>query len=201
MIKEIKLRTRNYHIMRIIYFLLIAFALLAINEFGIFQIMKGPIPLTGVWNPEELDRKYVTLDVDRVYGSFGYSYEENTDTKKGIMTSVYYLGYYYDGTTNYNRIFAIKVPFEAKYRIEQISNDVLNNKIPTDKLTIKGTFEKMDGDILEFYQEAIQGFPIESIPYVISDGEVGGSSISTSYGFAAASMIALVVAIISTIAI
>ncbi len=203
MVKELKYKYRNYTIKWMAICVAAAIIMLIVSKFGIIAILKGPVELSGKWNPEELDGKYVTLDVDWVIGVFAEESSRNTKTNVTTTTSICYLGDYYDVDTDYEIIYGIKVSDSKKDRLERILDEIISGSYPSEKQRITGTFKKMDGKMLQYYNETLDedfsNTPVDSIPYAIFDEEVNGIDIVIVYILTAGAAIAFIVAFIGLI--
>ncbi|HCL01091.1 MAG TPA: hypothetical protein DHW61_01490 [Lachnoclostridium phytofermentans] len=203
MVEDLKYRYRNYNLKWIAISVVVAIAMLVASKFGIIAILKGPVELSGKWNPEELEGKYVTLDVDLVFGTFAEETSTNTKTNKTTTTSLCYLGGYFDEASEYGVIYGIKVSNANKDGLESIMDDLYNDTYPSKTHKITGTFKKMDGKILQYYNETLEEYfevvPEDAIPYAIFDEEVNGMDITLVYILTAGAAIMFIVAIIGLI--
>lgn len=203
MVEELRYRFRNYNLKWIAISVIVASVLLIASKFGIIAILKGPLELSGKWNPEELEGKYVTIDVDWVMGTFAEETSTNTKTNVTTTTSLCYLGDYYDEASQYEVIYGIKVSNANKDGLERIMNEIYSGTYPSKTHKITGTFKKMDGKILQYYNETLDEefnvAPENVIPYAIFDEEVNGMDITLVYILTAGAAIMFIVAIIGLI--
>ena len=203
MVEEQKYKYRNYTIKWIAISIVAAIVMLIVSKFGIIAILKGPVELSGEWDLEELDGKYVTLDVDWIMGVFAEESSTNSKTNETITTSVWYLGDYYDEASDYEVFYGIKVSEGNKDGLERIKNEISSSTYPSKNQRITGTFKKMDGEILQFYNEVIEenyrDTLVNAIPYAIFDKEVNGVDIIIVYILSVGAAIALIIAIIGLI--
>lgn len=203
MLEELKKRYQKYTLKKTVICVIIAIALLAVSKFGIFTIFKGPIELTGEWNPEELEGKYVTLEVDWVLATFAEETSTNTKTNVTTTTSVCYIGEYYHEPTNFGMFYGIKVSNGNREGLEEILNQVYDDAVNevSGRQRITGTLEKMNGEMLQYYDEVIEEvFGAEylgyAVPYAIMDEEVKGVDIVLVYLLSSFAAIALIVAVL-----
>lgn len=204
MLEELKKRYQKYTVNKAAICIIIAIVLLAVSKFGILTIFRGPVEITGEWNPEELEGQYVTLDVDWVLATFAEETSTNTKTNVTTTTSVCFIGEYYDEPSNCGMFYGIKVSNENREGLEEILNQVYDDAIDevSSRQRITGTLEKMNGEILQYYQEVIgEAFGEEyleyAVPYAIMDEEVKGVDIVFVYLLSAFAAIAILVAILS----
>lgn len=200
MLDELKYRYRNHAIKWIAICTVAAIIMLIVSKFGIIAILKGPVELKGKWNPEDLEGKYVTLDVDWVIGTFAEETSTNTKTNVTTTTSICYLGDYYNEVLDYEVIYGIKVSNSNKDGLEKILDEIYNNTYPSETQRITGTFKKLDGELLQYYNEMIEENYSElmdiTIPYAIFDEEVNGVDIIVVYLLTGGAAIALIIAIV-----
>lgn len=201
MLEELKYRYRKYTLKWIAICVVVAILMLIASKFGIITILKGPVELKGAWNLEDLEGKYVTLDVDWVIGTFAEETSTNAKTRVTTTKSVCYLGSYYDEASNYQAIYGIKVNNSKKDGLERIMDEIYNGSYSYENQRITGTFQKMDGKILQYYNEVLAEGDLlaDSIPYAIFDEEVNGVDIIIVYILTGAAAIALIIAIIGLI--
>lgn len=204
MVEELRYRYKNYNLKWIAISVVVAIVMLVASKFGIISILKGPVELSGKWNPEELEGKYVTLDVEFVFGVFAEETSTDTKTNKTTTTSLCYLGYYYDEASAYETVYGIKVSNANKDGLERLLDEFYkDDTYPSKTHKVTGTFKKMDGKILQYYNETLEDYfdavPEDAIPYAIFDEEVNGMDITIVYILTAGAAIMFIVAIIGLI--
>jgi hypothetical protein len=74
---------------------------------------------------------------------------------------------------------------------------------PSETQRITGTFKKLDGEILQYYNETLDEYydvaPEDALPYTIFDEEVNGMDINLVYFLTAGAAIMLIIAIVGLI--
>lgn len=178
---------------------------LLVTECSFIDLIKGPIDITETanWDREELEElegKYVTIDVEYAHFSFAEEYSENTKTGVTRTTSICYACELYDEDTTNGYIFGIKA---KKGRAEDFEY-TFDNYTEGDTFKITGTFTKMSGDMLDFYEETIkeeygeEGW-LYSVPYCIYDETIGGLDYIVAYILYGLMVILIFVMVINTI--
>ncbi|MDD5935554.1 MAG: hypothetical protein PUC65_08365 [Clostridiales bacterium] len=178
MLEVLKKKAKRSLIVKLIICAIIIAVCLVITKFQIIDYIKGPMDLTGKdsWNTKDLEGKYVTIDAEYIFGTFAE--ETSTDTKTNITRTTslcYVLGEYSEDYSDVI-LYAVKVDKNRSKDLDYMM-DVEDEQDVTCKIT--GTFKKMSGNMLRFYNESISDNlgvlgTQASIPYCIFDDTIAG---------------------------
>lgn len=177
MLEDLRKKSKRSTIIKVVIFMIIVAVFMIISKASFIDYLQGPIDLGKLseWDEEELDGKYVTLELNSVLWGFAEETSTDQDTKITKVTSTCYFSEFYDETTDYFKLFAIKTQKADDYKIQMVMND----KTYTTTYRITGTFQKMSGEILQYYNEMLDDY-VEAeyleytIPYCIYDKTIGG---------------------------
>lgn len=178
---------------------------LVITKCSFIDLIKGPIDITESANwtmdeLEDLEGKYVTIDVDNPLGCYAEEYSKNTKTGVEITTSLCYACLLVDEETSNGYIYGIMV---EKGRAEDFE-EVFTNYKEGNTYRITGTFKKMSSEMLNYYERSIKDYYGQegwdySIPYYIYDQTIGGVDYFLTYFIYAVSVILIIFMIINVI--
>jgi hypothetical protein len=202
MLEELRKKSKNNMIVKLVVFAIVIAVCMVITKASFITYLQGPIDLSTLkdWDVEDLNGKYVTLEINTVWGTFAEETSTNTKTNITKTTSICYIGEYYDEANDYGNLYAIKANMSQTTDIENVMYDTTY----TNSYRITGTFEKMTGQMLQYYDETIEElFGAEgldyAIPYCIYDQTIGGLDYGMAVMLNLAAFISLVAAVISVI--
>ncbi len=202
--EELRKKAKRSLIAKLITFAVIIAICLVVTKCSFIDLIKGPFDLTETanWSTEDiedLEGKYVTIDVDTPLLCFAEEYSKNTKTGITTTTSLCYACELYDVETANGYIYGVKADKGRAEDFEERFSDYTEGNT----FRITGTFTKMKGEMLNYYEESIMEEYEElwqfSIPYCIYDQTIGGLDYILAFILYGVIVISLLVMIISTI--
>lgn len=153
LLKKLKTKSILKTLLPALCLILVACLLLAGSN--VWLLFQKPANLFDVPR-EELEGKYVTIDLEYIYGSYAYTEEYEGNAATGNITSVEYVidANYYDfcGLLLKDDKL-IEQADELADQSEALDNLVIDEV--TAAFTVTGIMERMPDDSLEFYHEAV----------------------------------------------
>jgi hypothetical protein len=202
MLEELRKKSKHSLMVKLVVFAIIIAVCMVITKASFITYLQGPVDLSTLdeWDVEDLDGKYVTLEIDTVLGGFAEETSTNTKTNITKTTSICYVCEYYDEAKGLDHLYAIKASMSQTPDIENVMNDATY----TTTYRITGTFEKMSGEMLQYYDETIEeGLGAEgldyALPYCIYDQTIGGLDYGIAVILNLAAFISLIAAVVSII--
>lgn len=209
MLEELRKKARKATLIRAGILVIVAIICLAVTKLGIFSYLAGPKDITNLenWDADELDGKYVTVDVDYAWGSFAEETSTNTKTHITTTTSMCYLCAHFGANEETDPVlYGVKVSNSNKSGMEQIVDQMYDDSVAeiTAHQKVTGTFKKMSDKMLQYYEETIEeGLGAQyldySVPYCIYDETVGGMEIVLVFMLSIVAAICIIIAVITVI--
>lgn len=178
MLEELRKKSIQSMKLKLVICVIIIAICMILTKVSFIDYLQGPkkISTTDHWNLDELDGKYVTLEVDIVLSMFAEVASRDTKTNIKTVTSTCYICGIWDEEGNVNELYAIKINNKNKWDVEAVLEDTYNSDTVTKTYQITGTMKKMSGKMLEYYNETIEdtNWSDVAIPYCIYDETING---------------------------
>lgn len=204
MLEALKKKAMKNTITQIAISLVIAIGALILSNFAIFTYLKGPIEFVPGTDYADYEGKYVTYDIEYVLSDFMSYSTVNTKTNVETLRTLGYIVYddadvWFFGA-EFDKDMQDTIDAQMDETIDWLYGDI--DQV-TNKVTVTGTFTKLTGEALDYYNETVDeigealGYDYSDIamPYYIRDGKIGTSDIAGVYVFAAFTVIPLIYAI------
>lgn len=196
-----ELRKKSLHSMRVrlIICVIIIVVCMVITKASFITYLKGPTKLDiyGEWDVEKLEGQYVTLEINIIYGGFADEFSVDKDTHVKTVTNNWYLCEKTDASGYADKLFGIRIDSSDQDSVNAVMSDTTNTK----SFQVTGTFKKLSGEMLQFFDETIEVWFDEeglddALPYCIYDKTIRGMDYVWISFLTAIAFIALVYAVI-----
>lgn len=179
MLETLKKHVTKNLIWRIVISVIIIGAVFFFSGKSILMFLKGPEPITAGMDYDAAEGSYVSFDARYIVDEYVRQTERNTDTKKETLKNISYFVYFEED----GYFFGIEVPSSKEDEMNQYIDDTiswLNGEVEelTNVKPVKGTWTKLTGKRLQYYQEQITDdlgaeFLEIALPYYIDSNKVG----------------------------
>ena len=179
MLETLKKHVTKNLIWRIVISVIIIGAVFFFSGKSILMLLKGPEPITAGMDYDDAEGSYVSFDARYIVDEYVRQTERNTDTKKETLKNISYFVYFEED----GYFFGIEVPSSKEDEMNQYIDDTiswLNGEVEelTNVKPVKGTWTKLTGKRLQYYQEQITDdlgaeFLEIALPYYIDSNKVG----------------------------
>ncbi|MBE5960394.1 MAG: hypothetical protein E7256_03245 [Lachnospiraceae bacterium] len=204
MLEALKKKARKNTFTQIAIALAISIGSLIVSNFAIFTYLKGPVTFVPGADYADYEGKYVTYDVEYVLSDFMSYSTVNTKTNVETLKTLSYIVYddadFWFFGAEFDKDMQDTLDAQMDETVDWLYGDIdqVSNKI-----TVTGTFTKLEGEALTYYNETVAeiGEALEydysdiAMPYYIRDGRVGNTDIAGVYVYAALHVIPLIYAI------